>query len=187
MAKKTTAVELPRVNAGTLITFRRAPKEDVTPRIQRVVDAAKKSRKGATLQDIFKSLKLDTKTAFQDTVWIVRTLAKEGALQLKPAADVIRQAAGMPEPKVAPVSIGGPGYYVTAKGIAVAFSNEQTLGRLRRVLMGKADPRVTQALVRSGLLAKDKRAAVRVDHNEMIMSGVLDRMKQIIGGQAEVA
>jgi hypothetical protein len=184
MAKKQTQ-ELPRVNAGTVIEFRRTPKEDLSPRFQRVVAAAKKARKGATLQDLFANLGLSTKTAWQDTAWIVRQLAKEGALQLKPAADVIRQAAGAPMPEVKPVRVAGVGYYVTAKGIATAFSNDAVLGRLRRVLTGKADPRMTKALLGAGLIAKDKREAIRVDHNEMILGGVVERMRQVLGAGRE--
>jgi hypothetical protein len=188
MAKtKSNVVELPRVNADTVVTFRHAPKGDLSPRFQRVVDASKRARKGLTLQALFKSLGLETKTAWQDTVWIVRQLAREGAVQLKPAADIIRNAAGAPMPEVKPIRVAGIGYFVTAKGIAVAFSNDAVLGRLRRVLTGKADPRMTKALLGAGLIAKDKREAIRVDHNEMVLGGVIERMRQVLGGREAVA
>ena len=191
--KKSAVADLPRVNAATVIQFRKSPAGDLSPRVQRVVDAARHARKAVTLQDLFKSLKLETKTAWQDTVFIVRQLAKQGALQLKPATDAIKMAAaarpggdgdGAVIKPVRPAS----GFYVTTKGLAVAFSNDAVLGRLKRVVGGKADPRLTKALLSSGLIQREKREALRVDHNEMILTGVLDRMRQVLGGRsAEMA
>jgi hypothetical protein len=188
MSKKNNVVELPRVTADTIIQFRKSPAGDLSPRFQRVVDAARKTRKAVTLQALFDSLKLETKTAFQDTAWIVRQLAREGALQLKPAADAAIKMAtgGNGNGHAAAIQPVRPatGFYVTAKGLAVAFSNDAVLGRLKRVVAGKADPRLTKALMRGGLIQREKREAIRVDHNEMILTGTLDRMRQVLGGAA---
>jgi hypothetical protein len=195
MPKKTIVDLPPAVNADTLVTFRHSPEGDLPPRFQRVVDAAKRARKRVALYDLFKSLKLEKKSAWQDVVFIARQLAKDGILALEggpteaPAARVQRVAAEQrresePPPtdgEVRPVKPAVP-FYVTSKGIASAFGSEAVMGRLRRALMGRTDPRMVKSLVRSGLLAKDKRAAIRVDHNELLMSGALDRMRQIIGG-----
>jgi len=193
MPKKTIVDLPPAVNADTLVTFRHSPEGDLSPRFQRVVDAAKRARKRVALYDLFKSLKLEKKSAWQDVVFIARQLAKDGVLALEggpteaPAARVQRVAAERREAEpategeVQPIKPAVP-FYVTSKGIASAFGSDAVMGRLRRALMGRTDPRMVKSLVRSGLLAKDKRAAIRVDHNELLMSGALDRMRQIIGG-----
>ena len=71
-------------------------------------------------------------------------------------------------------------YYVTAEGLAAAIVNPEIHRTLRGILTGKAHPQTVKAIERRKLIAKEQRQGARTDHNTLITTGALDRIREIM-------
>jgi hypothetical protein len=71
-------------------------------------------------------------------------------------------------------------YFVTARGLSEAFTNERVLENLTRILKEQAPRPVVQTYLSQGLIDIDRRPAPQVDHNALILSGALDRLRAVV-------
>lgn len=73
-----------------------------------------------------------------------------------------------------------PHYYVTTEGLKAGLVNSELLLTLKGILLERAHPQTVKAFERRGLIAKDQRDGERADHNLLILSGAVDRIRHIV-------
>lgn len=73
-------------------------------------------------------------------------------------------------------------YFVTPRGLADAFNNPEVLNALRAVLTGHATMQAIQQYLADGLIGEDRRGQARIDHNILILSGAIERLRSVAPG-----
>lgn len=71
-------------------------------------------------------------------------------------------------------------YYVTNEGLAAALANPDVSLTLQGVLHGRAHPMTVRSLHKRGLIAPDKRGGARTDHNALVSSGAVERVREVL-------
>lgn len=71
-------------------------------------------------------------------------------------------------------------YYVTTDGLAAALSSPDILSTMRGILQGRAHPMTIKSFVKRNYIAKDMRAGTRADHNTLILSGAVERVREVL-------
>jgi hypothetical protein len=75
-------------------------------------------------------------------------------------------------------------FFVTNEGISAALGSGEILGNLKSVLLSQAAPRVIGQLKKRGFIAPEKRKnPLRVEHNALVLDGVIDRIRTIAAPQ----
>jgi DNA-binding transcriptional ArsR family regulator len=75
-------------------------------------------------------------------------------------------------------------YFVTARGLSEAFTNERVLENITRILQEQAPKPVVQTYLSQGLIDIDRRPTRQVDHNAIILSGVMDRLRAVVRAES---
>ena len=71
-------------------------------------------------------------------------------------------------------------YYVTDAGLRAAVVNEQVLETLKAIIAGQPKPASIARMTRQQFIAPNKRHDERVDHNMIIVSGAIDRLRRVV-------
>lgn len=75
-----------------------------------------------------------------------------------------------------------PEYFVTSAGLAAALASPNILATMKGVLIGKAHPMTVRSLHKRGYIEKDQRQGGRADHNTIILSGTVERVREVLVG-----
>lgn len=71
-------------------------------------------------------------------------------------------------------------YFVTSDGLAAGLSNPEVLKTLQGILHGDAHPMTAKSFLRRGFIAEDKRDGPRADHNLLVLSGAVERIREVL-------
>lgn len=71
-------------------------------------------------------------------------------------------------------------FYVTSDGLAAGLSNPDVLKTLQGALEGRAHPMTVKSFKKRGYLAEDKREGPRADHNLLVLSGAVERIREVL-------
>lgn len=71
-------------------------------------------------------------------------------------------------------------YYVTNSGLAAALGNPDVAETMRGVVLGTAHPQTTRSFHKRGFVEVDRRGATRTDHNTLIISGAVERVRSVL-------
>jgi len=73
-----------------------------------------------------------------------------------------------------------PRYFVTSEGLAQAFHAPDLETLLDRVLRGDAPKATVRELLARNLIGVERRSTAQVDHNLLLLGGVLTRMRELL-------
>lgn len=71
-------------------------------------------------------------------------------------------------------------FYVTNEGLAAGLADPEILQTLRGILLDHAHPMTIKAFMKRGLVAQDKRTGTRADHNTLILTGAVERVREVL-------
>jgi hypothetical protein len=71
-------------------------------------------------------------------------------------------------------------YYVTNDGLAAALANTEVLKTMQGILAGRAHAQTIKSFNRKGWIESDKRHQLRADHNTLILSGAVERIREVL-------
>jgi hypothetical protein len=71
-------------------------------------------------------------------------------------------------------------YFVTADGLRAALLNDRVLHDFTRILTGEAPATLVARYRRQGLVDEDRRPSPQVDHNALVLSGTVERIRELL-------
>lgn len=72
-------------------------------------------------------------------------------------------------------------YFVTAEGLRAAFLHDRVLKDITAILEGRARGPLVEDYRTKGLIDEDRRPPRQVDHNALIVSGAVTRIRDLLG------